>query len=265
MLQKILSLSLFLIYVFLLLPASAGTDEGLDYGLSVPARTYSPGLAVIPYAGYGKLLWGETDSPFYGFVRPNLAPFASPTLVGARAGVELFPVSFVGFSAGQSYLHRFVDSEGQNCETVECQGSLAYSDLGLRLLVGHQGFFISTEYQLTFYNVEDSQAQPVLEPSLSLLLGAGKDELTQLKVALGRQLNEQLVIGVLYQEAELQKAGGEQQAQYLFAQTSLKDYGYEGATLTLGVGSFESELQPRSFSIIGNLNLIGRAALGLGR
>ncbi len=250
--------------VFLLGLSSASAQ--VDYGVTTLFRTYAPGLSVNPSMGYSQKVWGDVSTPWYGFVRPYVIGVASPSVFETKVGMEIFPVSIFGIDVRRAYGRRFHDTKNQNCDVLECQGALPYTDVSAQTFLGYADFFASIRFTRTFFDGDASRSFPVYELASAVILAPGGDRGDYLNVAIGKNLGglfKGLALGVLVQHNEFHELNQFKSAAYGFAAIDL----YQAAIsrLTVGLGAFRSSRNVAEASIVVAYTYSPRSALGFGR
>lgn len=256
--------------------AAVATEEnahgtgGFDIAATLLARTYSPALSINPTVGYGFKFWGDSATPFYGFFRPYVTGVASPSVVEGKIGIEVFPISILGVDIKRTISRRFVETRGQDCAQVECLGDLNYTDVSFQNYLGYEKFFSSIRWTRTFYDPVTASTRPVYELGTAVLLSPGGDTGNFLTIAIGREASfgfgeSEGAIGLLIQQARMDRSGQQQEGQYLFARSGLAVVGLDTWDVTLGIGRFKSDLNVAEVSGILSITSTGRRAIGFGR
>lgn len=274
--QRVLLLWSLVLQVVVLTLFSERASAHIDYGVTTLFRSYSPGLSLNPSIGYSQKIWGDPSSPWFGFVRPYVIGVVSPSVYEAKAGLEFFPVSILGFDLRRAYGRRFNDTKNQNCDVLECQGALPYTDVSVQSFLGHRNFFASLRFTRTFFDGDDSRSFPVYELGSAVLLNSGGDRGDYLSVAVGQSLGgflNGLSWGILVQNNEFYELGQYMRALYGFAALDLAD-GQSASPrpldsaverVTVGIGAFRSSRNVAEFSIVVAYTYSPRSALGFGR
>ncbi|CAN5575330.1 hypothetical protein BH10BDE1_BH10BDE1_32900 [soil metagenome] len=260
-----IAISLALIVTSLTRGANAAAAEGFDVATTLLARTYTPGLSINPTVGYGHRVWGDIESPWYGFLRPHIDGVVSPSLYEGKAGIEFFPVSILGVNLSRTFGRRFTDTRGQDCVANQCQGELDYTDLTVQAYFGAAGFFSSLRWTRTFFDAVSDQTRPIYDVGSSVLLKPAGEAGDYSTIVVGKDLSEDLAIGVLLQNADFHYSGQHQESQYLIARSNLKLFGFEDLSATLGLGRYKTDLNIAELSGILSVTYTGQAAIGLGR
>lgn len=245
--------------------APAASTEGLDFTTNLLARTYTPGLSLNPTIGYGQRVWGDLDSPWYGFLRPHLDGVVSPTLFEGKAGIEVFPVSILGVNIARTFGRRFADTRGQDCIVNQCQGELDYTDVTVQAYLGGAGFFSSLRWTRTFFDAVSDQTRPIYDVGSSVLLKPAGEAGDYMTIVVGKDLSDDLAIGVLVQNADFHYSGQHQEGHYLIVRSNLKLFGFDDLSATLGLGRYKTDLNIAELSGILSVTYTGQAAIGFGR
>lgn len=259
---------------FALLPKQASAH--VDYGATTLFRSYSPGLSFNPSVGYSQKLWGDTATPWYGFVRPYVIGVVSPSVYETKAGIEVFPISLLGFDVRRAYGRRFNDTKNQNCDVLECQGALPYTDVSVQSFLGYGDYFASARFTRTFFDGDSTRSHSVYELGSAVLLDPKGDRGDYLSIAVGQNLGgflRGLSWGILIQNNEFFEFGQYMRAMYGFATLDLKDgqsassqaLGAASNKVTVGLGAFRSSRNVTEASIVVAYTYSPRSALGFGR
>jgi hypothetical protein len=223
-----------------------------DTSVAVIGRTYSAGLLVTPAVGYSYLLWGDPASGLFGFVRPNVSAPLSSSSYSGRAELEIFPVTFFGFSGGRTWLHRFATATGQDCTLGQCLGDMSSSDLNVRALFKVGSVFGSAKYSRVFVDQASDRTQSLLDPATSLLMSPDGEIATQLQAVVGATIMPFWSAGGIYQSTTLQNSSATQNAEYFFARYEVGSCRFMGAA-----GRFESQLKNPGLSLLGSVTWVG--------
>lgn len=259
---------------FALLPKQASAH--VDYGATTLFRSYSPGLSFNPSVGYSQKLWGDAATPWYGFVRPYVIGVVSPSVYETKAGIEVFPISLLGFDVRRAYGRRFNDTKNQNCDVLECQGALPYTDVSVQSFLGYGDYFASARFTRTFFDGDSTRSHSVYELGSAVLLDPKGDRGDYLSIAVGQNLGgflRGLSWGILIQNNEFFELGQYMRAMYGFATLDLKDgqsassqaLGAASNKVTVGLGAFRSSRNVTEASIVVAYTYSPRSALGFGR
>lgn len=231
-------------------------------------RTYSPGLSVNPNFGYSQRLWGDTKTPFYGYVRPYVIGVLSPSVYEGKVGVEIFPVSFLGVDVRRAKGRRFINARGQDCDQVECQGELNYTDVSFQMFLGYKKTYASIRWTQTAFDAIENQQRRIYEFGSSVLLNPDGDRGDYLSVAIGEDLGgflSGLSFGLIGQSNRFHKTDHLAEAAYLFSRIELSFAEKDESSITLGVGAFRSSLNVTELSVVAAVVYSPLPGLGFGR
>ena len=235
-----------------------------DYAASLSGRTYSAGLSLDPTLGLHQLIWGDPTTPFFGYIRPALSGSITPTLFAGDAGLDIYPVSFLGMTVAKRWTHRFLEPSGYDCEANSCLGQMNSTKVSFRLLSAYQSYFLSAQYQRQFFeeNGEGDGKQNIMDPANALIYRADGSNLNTLAIILGKKVTDKISTGVLYQRGELDRRKSASEADYVFARSDLSAFGYSMVTATVGLGRFNTDLKRPGISAIAIINYTGKAPIG---
>jgi hypothetical protein len=265
-----LSISVFM-SLFMATSGAAATslsDSRWDAHVTVLARTYAPGLSINPNFGFSQKLWGDVATPFYGYVRPYGIAVLSPSVYEGKLGLEIFPVSFLGVDLRRAWGRRFVDTRGQDCDQIECQGELGYTDLSFQMFFGYKRKFASIRWTQTYFDAIENRARRIYELGSAVLINPDGDKGDYLSVALGEELGgflSGLAFGVLVQSNRFHGTGHVAEAAYLFSRLKMPFQETDRSSVTVGVGAFRSNLNVPELSVVASIVYSPRPALGFGR
>lgn len=248
--------------------ATSENDSRWDAHVTALARTYAPGLSINPSFGYSQKLWGDVSTPFYGYVRPYGIAVLSPAVYEGRLGLEIFPVSFLGVDLRRAWGRRFVDTRGEDCDQVECQGELSYTDLSFQMFLGYKRKFASIRWTQTYFDAIDNRARKIYELGSAVLISPDGDRGDYLSVAIGEELGgflSGLAYGVLVQSNRFHGTDHVAEAAYLFSRLNMPFQETDQSSVTVGVGAFRSNLNVPELSVVASIVYSPRPALGFGR
>lgn len=246
------------------LDVSAETG-GRDFSTTLLVRSYSPALSINPTVGHGQRVWGDSTTPWHGFLRPYIVGVLSPSLYEGKVGLEVFPISVLGLDLKRTWSRRFRTIEGQDCLLQQCLGPLDYTDVSLQSYLGFQGYFSSIRWTRTFFSGVEDKTRPVYEMGASVLLKPDGDAGDYLTIALGKDFEDKFSIGVLLQTADFRYSGHRQEGQYAILKSNLGRFGYDDFDAMLGLGRYKSNLNVAEVSAILSLTYTHTPAIGFGR
>ncbi len=253
--------------LFVLLLASSVHADGLDYKVGAEARTIPQNATLFADGGYGYSVWGDAQpgKVFYGYIRPAVTLFAAGIVNAADVHLDLYPISFFGFTAGA-----FVDSRTGNvgsyqCSFVVCQGTVQGNYLKARLLYELAGvIFVGNASWKNLQAPASSQA--FLDEWSDLLGNPGGDTLMIQDYVLGYRIDPQIFAGVDYRQQIMQ--GSRTNSVLLAAVASYNhadnhtdnhlDYKF-----TVGAGEYTDPTVAGNGVIFGRFEWFGLRAIGL--
>lgn len=258
------------ILLFLLTPLSSFSqaDSRWDAHVTALVRTYSPGLSINPNFGFSQKLWGDVKTPFYGFIRPYSIAVISPAVYEGKIGLEVFPISILGVDLRRAWGRRFVDTRGQDCDQVECQGELSYTDLSLQMFLGYKRTFASVRWTQTYFDAIENRARRIYELGSSVLLNSGGDKGDYLTVTLGENPGSMFsrpTFGILLQSNRFHGTDHLAEAAYLFSRWKMSFQESDRSSVTVGIGAFRSSQNVAELSLVASVIYSPRPALGFGR
>lgn len=224
-------LKFFIFIIFFHLTSQA--HQG-DYSVTLGTRTTPVAIQAEANAGYGLLLWGEASTPLYGYFRPSVTLASSSTLTGTAA-LDFYPVSFLGFTIGNTYNNRLADLPSINCEKADCRNWLNFNFMRARLLGKFGSFVTSLQYEKRIYDSNDDKTKSFGEGSYVVLL-APQDEVSETWQAIvGYKFTEQFAAGINSEYFRTHKSEEHEEMQLLFAKRKIQEWTY-----TVGLGRFAS-------------------------
>lgn len=123
------------------------------------------------------MFWGQTSTPYYGYVRLAITAEGVENYFSPSAVVELFPVSFLGFRFGKVWNQSHLDYEDYDCTTYQCRGQFEETFLEAPLFLKYNRFLFSGIYRLgTWEFVSPTINKNYIDPSSGLPLSDSKKE-----------------------------------------------------------------------------------------
>ncbi len=237
--------------------------SGFDYEAWGSAQSYPLGGLLYVRAGYGHLLWEseeqKEESPWkFGYIRPYAELNIAGVLNRAAIGLELYPISILGITAGSGYSHRsamyFQDFD---CGQVICNEALQYNFLQARIIAAYEKFlFVATGKYETFK--ADSDDRPFYEEMSYLIGNPGKDDLKTLNALAGYQLSDLWTTGVMgiFQNFTKSESNNSQ----VFAFARYKEGFWTG---DMGIGHYKSTHQDGRPAVFISITYTGIKSIGL--
>lgn len=236
--------------------------QGWDHSVSILARSHAAALALAPAVGYGQLLWGDRSGFQYGYIRPNLSLFATPTSYGAKPALDFYPISILGVSVARNWSQRFINPKGYDCDFAECQGPLNSTDISAKLLLGYGAFFLSAQRSWVRFDSVHGQ-RPLLDAGIAALLRRSGEKSEQWTGILGGKW-ENWTAGLMHMSIALSDDRRAQISQYAFVRSDMKAIGFPSFSATVALGRFESALKANAVSAVGILTYTGAPSIALG-
>ena len=220
----------------------------LDTSFAVYARSYPRSGVLEGEIGYGNLLWGGSGGAggsdiMYGYIRPFAVGATSGTYNSLAAGVDFFPVSFLGVRGGGEYSNnsrRYVDFD---CYALNCLGTRYRSFFEAQVFFGNKQIFGQVKMRRQRWSQDQENAGNFVDPTSGLEVKANGDSETVWQSYLGVTINPswKVILGNRY--SEMSNIKGVSQFVYLGGQ-----YNWAPISASFGVGSFASALKEREIS-----------------
>ena len=227
-----------------------------DVSVGLGGRTYPKSGSLEATAGYSYVFWGDYKesgdlNPWYGYVRPYVKPGLSTNYNSLEAGVELFPVSFLGVRAFNKQASNTGNIEAFDCQVIDCQYDTDNTTTEVDLVLGYKSVFLGA--RLGNQKFEESevpnQTTPIIDVRSALTwIPNEDDELDYTFCFLGYRISEEWQTIALYNKYEIERTGDESESAYLFVN---KNWGK--LSTGIGVGTFESEVKEEKTSVIFSL------------
>ncbi|RYZ80359.1 MAG: hypothetical protein EOP04_26020 [Proteobacteria bacterium] len=248
--------------LFLGLFSSSMTQaQSIDFGAGLSGRTHSPGLSLDPYLGLNQVVWGDTSTPFFGYVRPFVKGSLTPTLIAGKTGVDFFPVSFISVGAARTWTRRYRETGGYDCDAYRCIGDLNSSEINAVAMGAYESYFVSASLQRQFYD-DVSGDQDIMDPSNALIYKRTGSTLNSWSGIIGKKVGEGVRAGFILQRGDLDDKIRASEAVYAFVRSDLKPYGWNDFNATVGIGRFDSDTKNPGLSLILLLNWVGASTPG---
>lgn len=225
----------------------------VDYTGNLSARSYSEGLSIDPTVGVTQVVWGDSSTPFHGYIRPSVSALVSPTILGGKTALDIYPLSFLGMTVARNRTHRYLKAQSYDCENGRCLGALDSSEISFKFMSAYQDYFLVARYQRIFFD-DSGGEQPVVDPVFALEYKAGGSNLNIANLILGKKLDGGLSAGVLVQSGTLDRDANASESDYVFLRSELEKYGYSKLALTVGLGRFQTQIKRPGFSAVAILS-----------
>ena len=236
---------IYLILIFLSLPSLfAKSLFDLSYGMQ--GRTL-PALGAEVYAdsGYNLKIWGEKKEPkdvLYGLIRPSVSVSSSGVINSAKAEIEVYPISFIGFAAGRQIIHSNYDFPFFDCKTVQCQGEFMRNYVESKMVLGYKGFIALGNYRVDTLRSPNND-EPMADWRHVIIGEGGEEVQIEKKLLIGKFFGANLA-GVLAENIQFQGSRERKESYAAVYQVRRNDTQY-----MLGAGIFHSTQQPMGLII----------------
>lgn len=235
-----------------------------SYSLNAGLRSFPLGFSVGGEFKGTQYLWGQSQSEvfsnsvFYGLLQESVF-VGSHGLVGVS--IDVYPISFLKFTAGKSYVTKYYEVRTLNCERYECKGNLVRDFYKASIALAYGSFIFSPQYLQVEMSSLNRQIPFVSEEDY--LVGTiGKDTAVTRQALLAYQFSGSIV-GLLIRSTEMLKFKNKALSQYfiwqlpldkiidLSANSSWQSFGDTSKIkLNLGAGLFSSDWADPGFSMI---------------
>lgn len=239
---------------------SGSAFAALDLSVGGTLRSYPLSGLVEINAGPNYLLWGTHagDSAWYGYLRPRVDGATAGTYNSLGAGLEFFPLSFLGARAGGEGIQNDSDYKNYDCVTYTCRGRFYRTYVEGEVSLGVGPFFAQGRWRRERWTEPGAPAPPFIEPTSSLSLAGIGDSQTVYRALVGVKLNPiwSIAAGVEYVESD---------SQHGVSRLPFALLRYSSGALSAGAGGgvFSSTMKPSDFSAIGYLRWDIRPSLAL--
>lgn len=227
-----------------------------DFSYGVLARSYPLSGTVFFDSGLGLPVWNkagesDVDKVLYGYLRPSVTGNTSGPFNSLAARLEVYPVSFFGFSAGRSLSLRGMNISGYDCFDLQCQGTLHSQFVSSKLALGFADYFAVLGLKKEWWSSSVSASglegdRPYVEPATATLLSPGNESTVTQQLALGMTLASGDRFLLAHARSENYLSKNQSENTYFIYRT--RDPG--GSHSTYGIGSFQSEQKSARWSIL---------------
>lgn len=216
----------------------------IDYRFETFARSTPVGAYLRGEIGYAQTLWGEgkRDNPLYGMIRPSVRLQTSGIINSADAKIEFYPISFLGFYVGKSFMSRQAKNlDGFNCEAIICKASQISRNLwGAQMALKLGPFFSIVRYQFHSTTIKDKQGVGYAEEQGTLIGSGTKDTLLQALHVIGYQYNPKEALAILFKRNFTRNSRLDSTMTTLLWRKQLSYKKENDATFMIGPGAFHT-------------------------
>lgn len=245
---------------FLLLLSSLTLWAKFDLNYGLQGRTL-PGLGAELYAdsGYGQLLWGKKETPqdfLYGLVRPSVGVSTSGVINSAKAELELFPISILGFAVGRQYMNSNFEFPFLDCDAVTCKGEYQRNYVETKMVLGYKGWIVLGNYKVDTLLSPDEDV-PMADWRNVIVGEPGEEVQIDKKLMIGKLFSNKM-LGVLIENTRFEGSGERKESFAGVYQVRHKDTMY-----MMGVGGFHTDQQPMGFQLYFRIHHVALPSLKL--
>ena len=216
-----------------------------DLSLGTTTRSYPLGGGVEANAGYGILLWGDPNVPWYGYVRPRIDGQTAATYNSISASLEVYPLSILGFRAGGEAVQNDADYSAHDCQTYQCRGRFYNSFAQGELALGYGPVFAQGRWRRERWTKATSSSMAFIDPEAGLALAGTGDSKTYYRGMIGYKVNEKWTIAGAYIYIEADSDHGISRFPFAIVRYKSGDF-----SVAAGGGVFSSKLKPESGSAL---------------
>jgi hypothetical protein len=234
---------IYLFWLFLNLDLWAN-HQAFDFSAGLQGRSL-PSLGAEAYAeaGLNQLLWGKKDQPkdvFYGLVRPSLGASTSAVINSLKGELEIFPISFLGFSLGRQMLFSNFDFPFLDCDSIQCQGQFERNFVEGKMVLGHRGWVALGHYKVDVLTSPGDKL-PMADWRNVIVGDPGEEVQIEKKLFLGKFFSNKMV-GALVENVQFLGSRERKESFAAVYQVRKNQTHY-----MLGVGAFHTDQQPMGF------------------
>lgn len=160
-----------------------------DAALSGNGRTYALSGVMDLDIGYGFLLWGDQQAPWYGYVRPHVDANSAGTYNSLDGSVDFFPISFLGVRAGGEAIQNDSNYTAYDCADYVCRERTYRSYVQAELKLGAGPVFAQLRWRRERWNQAKPGATPFIEPTGGFALNGQGDAETVYRGLVGYRLD----------------------------------------------------------------------------
>ena len=221
------------------------------------------GLVLSAGVAYNQKIWDDSGEKFwkYGYIRPKVAFDTSFLVNTVSAELQTYPISILGFSFGSNYAYRSIQhNDDFSCDLYNCRGEMHRNYFRANANLGAGDYISSLSYQVEhFYNSHDD-SKPSVELATLLLIPHEKGIQEKYVAFFGYKLSDDLNFGLLELYNTVSDSGmtKKSEGQYLVASVSV-----DKLKCTAGLGTFGSDYNEKSFSLIVKINWLLDPSLSL--
>ncbi|MEM7647325.1 MAG: hypothetical protein AAF203_10480 [Pseudomonadota bacterium] len=214
------------------------------------ARSYPLAVFLDIDVGQSLLLWGDDQkgSPFYGYIRPSLTFSTAGTYNGLGAGLEFFPISFLGFKAGGETFSNVGPYLNYDCDLNECEGLYYRSYAEAHLFFGLGPWFMALRARQSRFQRDEFEGVAFVIPHFAMLSREPLIDIHSGRVITGLNLSEKWRMSFYYLYAESAPRHTDLQVQRLGTLNLTRKW--SEWSLSFGGGLFDSNVIEREPTVL---------------
>jgi hypothetical protein len=196
-----------------------------DYQTQIISRSFPVALVWRNNFGYGKKLWKVNDV-LYGYVRANTNLDTSAVVNTAGGSIDLFPISFFGFTVGASTTKRDIELRQFDCESITCKGWVRRKHVGLKFALAKDRFFLMGQAERVDQRLSRHSGMNFADEQTSLIANSDGDIMKRINLTLGYRLNETYSLLGHYVNQNMKQFRNNAQMRLLFIEKKRGDWSY---------------------------------------
>jgi hypothetical protein len=159
-------------------------------------RSYPTGAAIEINSGAALPLW-MAGGILYGYVRPSASFQTSGVTNQLRLQLDLFPISFFGFSVGMDWNKRNYEKFSTfDCDSVNCSGQVRRTFVAHKMALAYRKVFLVSSWKLERVEMTDRDGV-FADVRASLLARSRYDQHLEGQMILGYKLSDKQSTGIL--------------------------------------------------------------------
>ncbi len=232
----------------------------LDLNYGVQGRSLpSFGAELYADGGYGQLLWGKKENNkdfLFGLIRPALGASTSAVINSAKAELEIYPISILGFVAGRQIIHSNFDFPFFNCEEVTCRGTYERNYIESKMVLGFKGWVALGNYKIDTLK-SPSEETPMADWRNVIIGEPGTEVQLEKKLLVGKFFGDQMA-GIFIENVQFM---GSRERKESFA--GIYQIKKDQTFYMFGAGAFHTDQQPLGFQFYFRIHHVALPSLKL--
>ncbi len=228
----------------------------LDGKAQANFQSFPLGTLITGQLGYGVQLWRKEGEIAYGYLRPFVKFDTAALINRPYVGLEIYPISILGFSTGQGFSQRNTSSFTDfDCQQVVCDKTLRSEFVQVHGMLGYGKVFLDLKARQEWFK-EAGGIRPFYEEMSYLVGAAGADKLKSLTSILGYSVSDQWNVGFMGVFSHFERSQNENSALYALVNHKQDNWRY-----SVGIGQYRSSHQVSNLSAILRVEWIGLPSL----